>query len=108
MARIAMVVTNACAPDPRVERHARWLVEEGHSVEIYAWDRGLKHPLNESLNGYDILRTRIGSSPSVGSFTSWKNKKKFISKLNISADLLILNDTDTANVNFSGKIQVVL
>ena len=104
MARIAMVVTNACAPDPRVERHARWLVEEGHSVEIYAWDRGLKHPLNESLNGYDILRTRIGSSPSVGSFTSWKNKKKFISKLNISADLLILNDTDTANVNFSGKI----
>ena len=39
MANIAMVVTNACAPDPRVERHAKWLVESGHSVTIHAWDR---------------------------------------------------------------------
>ena len=104
MARIAMVVTNACAPDPRVERHARWLVEEGHSVEIYAWDRGHVHPINASLSGYNILRTRIGKVPSSGSFNSWKNKKRFISKLNVSADLLILIDTDTANVSFDGKI----
>ena len=33
-----MVVTNACAPDPRVERHALWLTELGHDVEIHAWD----------------------------------------------------------------------
>ena len=39
MARICLVVTNGCAPDPRVERHARWLVELGHDVTIFAWDR---------------------------------------------------------------------
>ncbi len=38
-----MVVTNACAPDPRVERHARWLVEAGHVVDIFAWDRDKLH-----------------------------------------------------------------
>ena len=43
MARIALVVTNACAPDPRVERHARWLSEIGHDVEIHAWDRQHNH-----------------------------------------------------------------
>ena len=104
MARIAMVVTNACAPDPRVERHARWLVEEGHSVEIHAWDRGHTNPKSATLNGYKIIRTRIGKRPTVGSFRSWQDKKSFISKLNITADLLILNDTDTANVNYNGKI----
>ena len=39
MTRICLVVTNGCAPDPRVERHARWLVELGHDVTIFAWDR---------------------------------------------------------------------
>ena len=39
MARICLVVTNGCAPDPRVERHARWLGELGHDVTIFAWDR---------------------------------------------------------------------
>ena len=48
MVRIAMVVTNGCSPDPRVERHARWLVDEGHEVPIFAWDR------NHNLDGKTI------------------------------------------------------
>ena len=43
MARVALVVTNACAPDPRVERHALWLSELGHEIEIHAWDREHNH-----------------------------------------------------------------
>jgi len=58
MARICLVVTNGCAPDPRVERHARWLVECGHEVTIFAGDR--EHTLDalSERDGYTILRTR--------------------------------------------------
>lgn len=103
MARIAMVVTNACAPDPRVERHARWLVKDGHEVEILAWDRDGEHPAHETLSGYSITRTNFAKSSKRSSFSTWMKKNKFISGLKIDADLLILNDTDTADVNFNGK-----
>lgn len=103
MAKIAMVVTNACAPDPRVERHARWLVEDGHEVEILAWDRMADKPANEVLNGYSIKRHSFGKDTGSSSFRTWKTKNKFISNLKIDADLLILNDTDTGDVKFSGK-----
>ena len=104
MARIAMVVTNACAPDPRVERHARWLVELGHEVEIHAWDRECKHPNSDSTKGYKIMRYRLGKTNHTNPVKTWFRKKKFISKLKLNHDLLILNDTDTANVKFSGPI----
>ena len=39
MANVAMVVTNACDPDPRVMQSARWLTEQGHQVTIHAYDR---------------------------------------------------------------------
>ena len=103
MARIAMVVTNACAPDPRVERHAKWLVEEGHEVNIYAWDREGIHLSKETRNNYTIHRKQIGSKKKLNSFTTWFRKKKFITNLKIEADLLILNDTDTGDVKFDGK-----
>lgn len=102
MARIALVVTNACAPDPRVERHARWLSEIGHDVEIHAWDRQHNHLAVEEKNGYTIHRYQIGETNFKSSFKTWKTKKKFISSLKLDHDLLILNDTDTFGVNHSG------
>lgn len=98
-----MVVTNACSPDPRVERHARWLVEAGHEVEIFAWNRNGSRPENETLNGYSIIRKHFGTKKKKGSFRTWFAKNKFISSLKIDADLLILNDTDTADVKFDGR-----
>ena len=64
MASVCLVVTNGCAPDPRVERHARWLAESGHEVTIFAWDRN--HTLDEKTdrNGYTILRKHTGSKAS--------------------------------------------
>ena len=99
-----MVVTNACAPDPRVERHARWLVEKGHTVDIIAWDREKGYPESEQRNGYRICRKRHGGTTNAGSIRTWIRKKQFIASLKIKADLLILNDTDTADVSFDGKI----
>ena len=104
MAHIAMVVTNACAPDPRVERHARWLVESGHSVTIYAWDRKSSYPKNDIKNGYKITRFRHGVTNHNNPIKTWFIKKKFLQKLTINSDILILNDTDTNRVDFKGKI----
>jgi glycosyltransferase involved in cell wall biosynthesis len=103
MGHIAMVVTNACAPDPRVERHARWLVEEGHTVDIFAWDREMRYPALEHRHGYKIHRKQYGWTKKAGSIRTWFRKKKFIANLKLSADLVILNDTDTANVEFKGR-----
>ena len=103
MAHVAMVVTNSCAPDPRVERHASWLAEMGHNVEIHAWDREFGHPKSEIKSGYKIIRYRIGKKPTNNSIKPWIRKKKFISKLSIESDILILNDTDSMGVKFQGK-----
>jgi len=48
MTHVAMVVTNSCSPDPRVERHALWLTKMGHNVEIHAWDRDCSNKENET------------------------------------------------------------
>ncbi|MFQ3316884.1 MAG: hypothetical protein ACI8T6_000300 [Candidatus Poseidoniaceae archaeon] len=63
MARIAMVVTNACSPDPRVLRHAAWLVHEGHDVTVHAFDRQEQYPMNESHEGARIMRYHLGRIP---------------------------------------------
>ena len=63
MARIAMVVTNACSPDPRVLRHAAWLVHEGHDVTVHAYDRQEQYPMSETHQGARIMRYHIGKSP---------------------------------------------
>ena len=63
MARIAMVVTNACSPDPRVLRHAAWLVHEGHDVTVHAYDRQEQYPMSENHQGARIMRYHLGKSP---------------------------------------------
>jgi len=104
MANIAMVVTNACAPDPRVERHAKWLVESGHSVTIHAWDRKSIFPKKDTKNGYNITRYRYGIIEHNEPIKTWFIKKKFLKNITINSDLLILNDTDTNGVYFKGKV----
>ena len=106
MASICLVVTNGCAPDPRVERHARWLAESGHEVTIFAWDRN--HTLDEKTdcNGYTILRKRTGSKGS-SSVHIVRQKKKFLKSLHGQFDLLIHNDSDsigTSNLKATYRI----
>ena len=95
MASICLVVTNGCAPDPRVERHARWLAEEGHEVTIFAWDRD--HDLEEKTirDGYTILPKRIGRKASSSPVSIVRQKKKFLKSLHGQFDLLIHNDSDS-------------
>ena len=93
MARVCLVVTNGCAPDPRVERHARWLVECGHDVTIFAWDR--EHTLDalSERDGYTIQRTRTNKATSSASIV--RQKKRFLRSLKGQYDLTIYNDSDS-------------
>ena len=107
MASICLVVTNGCAPDPRVERHAHWLANSGHEVTIFAWDRN--HSLEDETirHGYTILRKRIGRKASSYSVSIVRQKKKFLKSLRGQFDLLIHNDSDsigTSNLRATHRI----
>ena len=93
MARICLVVTNGCAPDPRVERHARWLVELGHDVTISAWDREHTLDAKSERHGYIIQRTRTSKATSSASIV--RQKKRFLRSLKGQYDLIIYNDSDS-------------
>lgn len=104
MARIGMVVTNACAPDPRVERHARWIGEQGHDVAIFALDRSQTNQDIEERKFFTIQRLKIGAWSKSG-FGIMRAKRKFLKKVENLVkgyDLVIYNDSDSA-FEFSGK-----
>jgi glycosyltransferase involved in cell wall biosynthesis len=56
MSHIAMLLSNAYRPDPRVTREARTLVQARHVVDLYCWDRLGELPENETLEGMRIHR----------------------------------------------------
>lgn len=65
--RIAMLLTNAFRPDPRVHKEARSLAQAGHSVTVICWDRQGELAPRESLDGFEIRRLNIRSGYGVGS-----------------------------------------
>ncbi len=77
MVRAAVVVTNPCAPDPRVLRHARWLSECGFSVTVHAFDRGETHPMSENHHGVRIMRYRLGQHRYGGSYATYRGIRAF-------------------------------
>ena len=51
-----MLLSNVYRPDPRVAREASALVQAGHAVELYCWDRLGELPEEEILEGVHIHR----------------------------------------------------
>lgn len=51
--------SNPIHPDPRVEKEARCLQAQGHSVTILGWDRSGELPRQETTGGLCIYRQRI-------------------------------------------------
>lgn len=106
MARIAMLVSNACSPDPRVQRHAKWLAEIGHDVTIHAFDREQKYTHTEDLDGYRIIRHQIGIysyGAKLKTILGLRKFSKFV-KREISHedyDVIWSNDSDTLAVGIS-------
>jgi hypothetical protein len=56
--KILMLLTNAFDPDPRVYKEAKSLVQAGHEIEIFCWDRESRYRENpvEILDGIRIIR----------------------------------------------------
>jgi glycosyltransferase involved in cell wall biosynthesis len=64
--RVAMLVSNACAPDRRVLREAQALAARGHAVRVLAWDREGRHPPSEASSGVLIERIQVPSAYGTG------------------------------------------
>ena len=77
MANVAMVVTNACDPDPRVMNSARWLFEAGHNVTIHAYDRQHTSKPESFMEGVTIKRYRLPKSPYGGTIKTVLGIRKF-------------------------------
>lgn len=52
MKKILFIRSNPVFPDPRVQKEAKTLSDEGYEVEILAWDRTGKLKKNDNLEGY--------------------------------------------------------
>lgn len=108
MANVAMVVTNACDPDPRVINSARWLVEAGHSVTIHAYDRQHSSQQESDIDGVLISRYHLGKSPYGGLVKTALGLRKFTQKAILAInkskpDVIICHDADTLKVGCSIK-----
>jgi len=103
MANVAMVVSNACAPDPRVERSAAWLTKVGHQVTIYAFDRQLTDSPESKRNGYEIKRFQSTRVPYGGLLRTALGLRRFKRHVfyelkAILPDIVICHDADTLDV----------
>ena len=108
MANVAMVVTNACDPDPRVINSARWLVEAGHCVTIHAYDRQHFSEQESEIDGVLISRYHLGKSPYGGLVKTALGLRKFTKKAislisKSKPDVINCHDADTLKVGCSIK-----
>jgi glycosyltransferase involved in cell wall biosynthesis len=58
---VLMLLTNAYDPDPRVRQEALALIGLGFRVRLLAWDRDLKSPETEQMEGVEVERVRLAS-----------------------------------------------
>ncbi len=63
MSHVAMIVSNPCDPDPRVEKEGAALVEAGYDVTIHAFDREEMKAPESTVDGVRIIRHRVGKTP---------------------------------------------
>ncbi len=64
-----MLLSNPFKPDPRVYEEAKALVDAGHRVTILAWDREVRFPERETVDGIDVVR--IGVRGGYGKLSSF-------------------------------------
>ncbi len=56
--RVAMLLSNAFRPDPRVLKEARSLAEAGYQVTVIAWDREGNYPAQQQTEGFIVQRVQ--------------------------------------------------
>lgn len=57
--KVLLIRSNPVSPDPRVEKVAKTLGENGYNVKVLAWDRTCKYARVETNEYYKIYRLRL-------------------------------------------------
>jgi len=101
---IAMLLSNAFRPDPRVHKEARSLVQAGYRVTIICWDRQGELAAQETIDGIEIRRLVIRSGYGVGGRQIfylprfWRQALRELRRL--QPDIIHCHDLDTAPAGF--------
>jgi len=107
---VLMLLTNAYDPDPRVRQEALALIGMGCRVKLIAWDRDLKAPASESMEGVEVERVFLPSRHGRGTtqlfFYAWLYLKILCRGLRSSFDVVHCHDLDTLPIGFLvGKLK---
>jgi len=101
---ILMLLTNAYDPDPRVRQAALSLTAMGCRVRLLAWDRDLKRPARECMEGVDVDRVFLRSTHGRGAtqilFYAGLYLKMFWRGLRTPFDAIHCHDLDTLPLGF--------
>ena len=107
---VLMLLTNAYDPDPRVRQEALALIRMGCSIRLLAWDRDLRSPQFESMEGVEVERVFLPSKHGRGStqlfFYAWLYLKMLWRGWRGAFDVLHCHDLDTLPLGFLlGKLK---
>ncbi len=107
---VLMLLTNAYDPDPRVRQEALALLAMGCRVRLLAWDRDLKSPVSENMEGVEVERVRVASRHGRGTtqlfFYLAIYARLFWRGLRTRFDVVHCHDLDTLPVGFLlGKLK---
>lgn len=107
---VLMLLTNAYDPDPRVRQEALALIKMGCTVKLLAWDRDLKCPPLEHVEGVEIERIFVRSRHGRGSIQLLFYALVYLQLLwkgwRISFDVVHCHDLDTLPLGFLlGKLK---
>jgi len=101
---ILMLLTNAYDPDPRPRQEALALIRMGCRIRLLAWDRDLKAPPQECLEGVEVervfLRSKHGRGATQIFFYAWLYAKMFWRAWQIRFDVVHCHDLDTLPIGF--------
>ena len=96
---VLMLLTNAYDPDPRVRQEALALIGMGCLVRLLAWDRDLKSPPLECIEGVQVERVFLRSAHGRGTsqlfFYAWLYLKLLWRGWQSSFDVVHCHDLDT-------------
>jgi glycosyltransferase involved in cell wall biosynthesis len=101
---VLMLLTNAYDPDPRVRQEALGLIGMGCRVRLLAWDRDLRSPKFECMEGVEVERVFLPSKHGRGNtqllFYAWLYLKMLWRGWRSSFDVIHCHDLDTLPLGF--------
>jgi len=106
---VVMILTNPYRPDPRVQKEAKSLANNGYTVTIVCWDRQGEYPKIENIDGINIQRIYIRSEYKLGNRQIiylpqfWLRVIKLLDEF--EPDIIHCHDLDTAPIGIYFKNQ---